>query len=494
MYKYFKSLRKGPSVPPQVKWNKDVANCDAEKASLFNKYFCSVFTVSSVFKSSLNENRILNSFTVTEEAIVEILGSLDVSKSCGPDNLPAVVLRNCAKELTKSIFELFRNFKHLGTYPSAWKIGAVSPIFKKKGSKADVVNYRPVKLLCIVSKVLERLLYGSIVNFFKGLITDSQYGFRERRSVILQMITYLDKIYKFCSENSRENSSLLFDFSKAFDQIDHGILLRKINCIGIGGKLFEILKSYLSDRLQYVKIGNLKSKNSPVTSGVPQGSILGPLLFLIFINDLPETVFNSKVFLFADDLKLLYNENLGNAHGIKQDLDSILRWSYENNISFNLSKCQYINFNITSKLSPVLGQWSLEQSRTVEDLGITMNDSLNWKEHVELRTGKANKFFHQIKRNTSYLLTVTAKLNLYKSTLIPILIYGSNCYMPSKSDMRLLEKSQEKVSKWILPNLDYCERLRSLNLLPLNYYIANRSSLAIEIGEQLLCVQHQRAY
>ena len=165
------------------------------------------------------------------------------------------------------------------------------------------------------------------------------------------MITYLDKIYKFSSENNRENSSLLFDFSKAFDQIDHGILLRKINCIGVGGKLFEILKSYLSDRLQYVKMGNLKSQNSPVTSGVPQGSILGPLLFLIFINDLPKTVFNSKVFLFADDLKLLYNENLGNAHGIKQDLDSILRWSYENNISFNLSKCQYINFNFKSRLS-----------------------------------------------------------------------------------------------------------------------------------------------
>ena len=318
------------------------------------------------------------------------------------------------------------------------------------------------------------------------------------------MITYLYKIYKFCSENNRENSSLLFELSKAFDQIDHGILLRKINCIGIGGKLFEILKSYLSDRLQYVKIGNLKSKNSPFTSGVPQGSILEPLLFLIFINDLPETVFNSKVFLFADDLKLLYNENLGNAHGIKQDLDSILRWSYENNISFNLSKCQYINFNIKSRLSPVLGQWSLEQSRSVEDLGITMNDSLTWKEHVELRTRKANKFFHQIKRNTSYLLTVTAKLNLYKSTLIPILIYGSNCYMPSKSDMRLLQKSQEKVSKWILPILDYCERLRSLNLLPLNYYIVLTDLLllsnlvnnyyAFNISEHINIVQRRSSF
>ena len=131
MYKYFKSLQKGQSVPPQVKWNKDVANGDVEKTSLFNKYFCSVFTVSLVFKNSLNENRILNNFTVTEEAIVEILGSLDVSKSCGPDNLPAVVLMNCAKELTKSNFELFRNFRRLGTYPSEWKIGAVSPIFKK---------------------------------------------------------------------------------------------------------------------------------------------------------------------------------------------------------------------------------------------------------------------------------------------------------------------------------------------------------------------------
>ena len=111
----------GPSVPPQVKWNKDVAKCDAEKASLFNKCFCSVFNVSLVFKNSLNENRVLNNFTVTEEAIVEILGSLDVSKSCGSDNFPAVVLRNCAKELTKSIFESFRNFRHLRTYPSAWK-------------------------------------------------------------------------------------------------------------------------------------------------------------------------------------------------------------------------------------------------------------------------------------------------------------------------------------------------------------------------------------
>ena len=172
MYKYFKSLRKRPSVSPQVKWNKGVANCDAEKASLFNKYFGSIFTVSLVFKNSLNENKILNYFTVTKEAIVEILGSSDVLKSCGPDNLPAVVLRNCAKELRKSGFELLRNFRRLGTYPSAWKIGAVGPIFKKKRSKADVVNYRPVTLLCIVSKVLGKFLYGSIVNFFKGLITD----------------------------------------------------------------------------------------------------------------------------------------------------------------------------------------------------------------------------------------------------------------------------------------------------------------------------------
>ena len=151
-----------------------------------------------------------------------------------------------------------------------------------------------------------------------------------------------------------------------------------------------------------------------------------------------------KSIFFSDNLKLLYKENLGNAHGMEQDIDSILRWSYINYINFNLLKCQYKDFNIKSRLSPVLSQWSLEQLRTVEDHGIAMSNSLTWKEHVELRTRKVNKFFHQIERKTSSLMTVTAKLNLYKSTLIPILIYGSNCYKPSKSDMRLLEKPQKK--------------------------------------------------
>ena len=119
----------------------------------------------------------------------------------------------------------------------------------------------------------------------------------------------------------------------------------------------------------------------------------------------------------------------------------------------------------------MLGQWSLATSRTMEDLRKIMNDSLSWKEHIELRTLKANNFFHQIKRNTSYLLTDTAKLNLYKSTLILIIFFGSNCYMASKSDTRLLEKSQYKVLEWILPNLNFCERLRCLNLFPLSCYI-----------------------
>ena len=321
--------------------------------------------------------------------------------------------------------------------------------------------------MSIPSKVFEHILFKKLYEHCAEYLHVSQYGFRKNRSPIIQLITFLQKVYN--GIESQQDIHILFtDFSKAFDRVDHGILLQKLHDIGVRGNLFEVLKSYLYGRSQRARIANELSKEILVTSGVPQGSILSPLLFLIFINDLPGKCEHIIPLLFADDAKFLsvgFSQNLA-----QKDLDVLLEWTKLNKLPFNMDKCNHMEIGKSQKQLK-FGDELIQLVSVQSDLDLTISNDLKWNLHIDKACSKAIRVFHMIKRNVSNLNT-EAKLNLYKSMVVPVILYGSPCYGMSKYVMSELENIQRRVVNWIkLGNESYKEKLYSLSILPLPMYV-----------------------
>ena len=246
-----------------------------------------------------------------------------------------------------------------------------------------VNNYRPVSLLNIDSKVLEKCIYKDLYPYFAWYLTKHQHGFTKGRSVLTNMLSFLKEIYEALDNDSNaEIVAVYTDFAKAFDKVPHFDLLKKVALIGIGGCMLEVLYDYLKNRKQFVRVDNISSKVLEVTSGVPQGSLLGPLLFCIFINDLPEVLKFSEPYIFANDLKLLSIKKT--SIEIQEDLDKIQQWVTENKMDLALDKCAKVSFRGGDANSMLFGV-VLGTSMVVKDLGIFLSGDLSWKVHIETR-------------------------------------------------------------------------------------------------------------
>jgi hypothetical protein len=471
-WSYVKSKNKKlNNFPNMYDTNGVVITADKEKANCFNRYFASVYTKENIDEiphlEVRNEESYLDSIVITP-AIVELqLQKLNTSKAAGPDNLHAKVLFELRTQICKPLSVIFNKSISEGKIPKDWKFANIKPIFKK-GDKKQVSNYRPVSLTSICCKIMERLIRNHMIDFLETnkFLSNDQHGFRSGRSCTTQLLETLELWTNFI-DNGMSVDCIYLDFAKAFDKVPHVKLVHKLKAYGFCGNLLKWLEDFLTNRQQRVVINNTQSKTELVTSGIPQGSVLGPTLFIIFINDLPE-VCKSYVKIFADDTKIFNAiKSSDDATILQEDINKLVDWSEKWQLPFNMSKSKILHYGRNNPENEYLiGETVIEKGVNEKDLGVLFDNTLKFTSHIAAITRKANSRLGMIKKNFANMRKEII-LPLYKSLVRPILEYCSCVWNPAlRYNILELEKVQRRATKLIsnISHLSYEERLKSLRL------------------------------
>ena len=411
---------------------------------------------------------------------IRYIVSLNVNKAPGPDSKSPKVLSIAASELAEPITILFRKSLASGSIPSEWKTAHVTPIFKK-GSKSAVNNYRPVSLTCIICKLMEKIVRKHIMDHLvdNNLISEHQHGFVPGRSCITQLLEVMD----YWTEALDEGGSVdvvYMDYQKAFDSVPHRRLILKLESTGIKGNVLKWVTDFLSNRRQRVIINGVSSQKASVTSGIPQGSVLGPLLFVIYINDLPRGL-KTTAKMFADDTKLYTRSDIENGpDNLQSDLNALQLWSERWLLRFHPQKCAILKLGKSNENEYVMTQnqpngdkttLTLKEIDSEKDLGVTIDNKLTFKQQIAQATTKANKIVGLIRRSFNHL-TEKMFVILYKSLVRPLLEYGHCVWQPMDKQLcREVENVQRRATKMLshLKNCTYSERLQRLKLPSLEH-------------------------
>jgi hypothetical protein len=375
-----------------------------------------------------------------------------VDKAAGPDMIKPIVLKELRHEILDIVSLIFKRSLNTGQLPSDWTKANVAPLFKK-GDTSDPANYRPISLTCILCKLLEHIIASSLSTHLSkhNILYELQHGFRERRSCETQLIELVDEISKNLS-SGKQTDLVLLDFSKAFDKVNHLKLLFKLQEHGVSSQTVSWIQSFLVGRSQSVVVNGCMSDQVPVTSGVPQGSVLGPLLFLLYINDLPDMV-TSQVRLFADDTAVyLAVTCLSDCQRLQNDLSKLETWEKLWDMEFNPSKCQVLH--ITRSRKPIqfpykLHGQTLSPVKDAKYLGVDISQDLSWNTHISRITTNANRTLGFLKRNIKTKHENIKSLS-YKTLVRPQLEYASSVWSPhTQVNIHKLEMVQRRTIRWV---------------------------------------------
>lgn len=475
----------------ELKLNNQTLTNPFDIASAFNDYFIELTntnnetqnTQEKPYISKISSNSMFLRPMAKEEVKKEIM-CLNNTKSEGFDGISTKIIKICVEELVSILTYLINLSFSSGTFPKILKESIVKPLYKK-GEKSDVTNYRPITLIPIISKVFEKCMYKRLLNYcntFK-IINSAQFGFQKNKSTTLAIFTLVRTVLDSLNA-SNLTTGLFFDLSKAFDFVNHNLLLQKLESVGVRGPTLQWIASYLTDRYQRVVVNKIiqnelepcASSYRKNTSGVPQGSVLGPLLFILYINDITDAI-NHKCILFADDISIVVTsekqtDNSIRKHEIEIDktINNVVKWLDANYLKLNLNKSNFIQFNKSKHIhcNFKLNIDKIKEITQTKFLGVIIDQDLSWKLHIESLCNRINSFVYALNkiRNVTDRQTVLTTYHAYVASLLRygIIIWGNS------TDKNRLFVAQKKCIRAIcgIPPGNSCRQaFTNLGLLPL---------------------------
>ena len=491
-FSYAKSLSTVKSnIPLLIKEDGKIVTDPEGMANLLQSQFSSVYSdpnssdkVDPTFiPPSVQHPTELSEFDMTDEEIIAALKTIPKDAACGPDGIPAILLNECAAEFCEPFKIIWSESFALRTVPQFYKDTFINPIYKK-GSKAHAANYRPVALTSHIVKTFERLLRDIMVRFIErnGILADNQHGFRPGRSCLTQLLGHFDDVIQGLA-NNKDTDAIYLDYAKAFDKVDHDLLLKKLRRYGFHEQLIAWIESFLTGRSQRVVVDGVSSFAGLAISGVPQGSVLGPILFILFVNDMKDCVKYSIIRLFADDTRILKGiDTCENVQELQEDLLAVINWARVNNMHLHEEKFQYIAHRFTKSSTLEILPFTTENftyslsdgtmlypTHEVKDLGVNVTSDLSWAIHIATAAAKGRSMASWV---FSAFLTRerSCMMILYKSLVRSHLEYCCVLWDPRNIGLiQQLEAVQRTFTSkiWGVSHLNYWDRLKALGLMSL---------------------------
>ena len=481
-HSYLKHRKEGrPKIGPiRLRSTYELTDDPYSMAQCFVDSFAQVFNTDSLNSRLPHQScsSIMVDITITPAHVISAIESLNINSAVGEDGIHSRLLYALRDVLSVPLTIIYKTSLVTGILPAEWLSSVVIPMFKKS-NRYDPLNYRPVSLTSMPCKVMEKMIATHLMEFLNGenLFSPHQYGFRSNHSTVDQLICTYSDIVKMVDQGKIVDL-VFFDYAKAFDSVPHNVLLEKLQMIGIQGSMLQWIRRFLTGRLMRVKVSGVLSRAVPVTSGVPQGSVLGPILFLIFVNYVTSNV-TCDYKIFADDIKLYVSNDLagdwnGNRYNcLQSSIDSLVECSLSWGLKMNSGKCVVMRFcsrsygQIFSGVSPYkVLDTNIGFVSIYSDLGVTIDRDLQFHVHVSRKVGTASNLTNNLlsctlSRSSDFLM------NVYRLHLRPLLEYASPIWNTGYlGDMRKLESIQRRWTRSVagFESLPYGRRLHRLKL------------------------------